>query len=92
MSVNQCQDPTPEQEAMHERDCEIAALKEQIVVAVNLVTRLQFALVSYAKDDECASCQGAGTYGKDASDAIKPYVDAAIEFLDQNESIVKGQK
>lgn len=30
MSVNPCQDPTPEQEAIYERDCEIAALKEQI--------------------------------------------------------------
>ncbi len=38
MSVNQCQDPTPEQEALYERDCEIAGLKEQIVEAWRLIT------------------------------------------------------
>jgi hypothetical protein len=36
--TNQTQDPTPEQEAMHEMQCEIEALKEQIVEAHRLLT------------------------------------------------------
>jgi hypothetical protein len=37
MSVNQTQGPTPEQEAIYERDCEIAALKEQIAEAYRII-------------------------------------------------------
>jgi len=36
--TNQCQDPTPEQEAMYAKDCEIAALREQIVEAHSIIT------------------------------------------------------
>ena len=36
--TNPCQDPTPEQEAMHEKDCEIAYLKEQLAEAVRLIS------------------------------------------------------
>ena len=41
MSVNQTQDPTPEQEAIYERDCEIAALKEQIVEAMHIINEIE---------------------------------------------------
>jgi hypothetical protein len=34
--TNQCQDPTPEQEKMHEMQCEIDYLKEQLAEAMRL--------------------------------------------------------
>ena len=40
MSVNQCQDPTPEQEAMYAKDCEIDYLKEQLAEAVRLLNEV----------------------------------------------------
>lgn len=42
--TNPCQDPTPEQEAIYERDCEIAALKEQIVEAYRIIEQFHHCL------------------------------------------------
>jgi hypothetical protein len=82
--TNQTQDPTPEQEAQYAMQCEIDYLKEQVTSAAYVIGILREMLHDYASEDEFASCQGAGTYGKNAMNEVQPSIDMADAWISQN--------
>lgn len=76
--TNPCQDPTPEQEAMHELHCEIAALREQIVEAWRIIS-----IAHDEIDGRYDGCEDSSTLW------MGELIDQSKEWLDQNESIAK---
>lgn len=65
------------------------ALKSQLREAVGHIKQLRDKLDDYAQEDEMVSCDGAGIYGKNASEYTKPFTDAADAFLSQHADLVR---
>jgi hypothetical protein len=82
-------EPTAYDLALQELRDNVAYLREQLVEAVEIVTQLRNKLKEYASEDECASCQGGGVYGKHASEEVKTEIDEADAFLSQNSDLAQ---